>query len=96
MPWCITDPEQPSPMPQDPPTRQPSRPGRNPLVDGVVRAERLFQIALILPVSVVVGWLLGVGLDKWLHQHWISMVGLLLGAVAGFIEVFRVVQKNED
>jgi len=72
------------------------QPHRSPIVEGVVRAERLFQIALILPVSVIAGWLIGVGLDKWLHQHWISMVGLLLGAVAGFIEVFRVVRKNEE
>ncbi len=83
-------------MPEEAPHRKPAARRASPVVDGIVRAERLFQIALILPVSVVVGWLLGAGLDKWLHQVWISMVGLVLGAVAGFIEVFRVVQKNED
>ncbi|HTV83029.1 MAG TPA: AtpZ/AtpI family protein [Acidobacteriaceae bacterium] len=70
-------------------------PPRNPLVDGVVRAERLLQIALILPLSVVVGWLIGAGLDKWLHQHWIYLVGVVFGSVAGFYEVFRVVQNTE-
>ncbi len=75
-------------------TRNPP-PKRNPLVDGVVRAEQLLQIALILPLSVLVGWLIGAGLDKWLHQHWIYVAGIIFGSVAGFWEVFRVVQNNE-
>jgi ATP synthase protein I len=70
-------------------------PKRNPLVDGIVRAERLLQIAFILPLSVVVGWLIGAGIDKWLHQHWIYLPGIVFGAVAGFYEVFRVVQNTE-
>jgi len=77
------------------PDSRPQKPQRSPLIDGLVRAERLLQIAFILPLSVVVGWLLGVGLDRWLHQHWIYLVGLLFGAVAGFIETFRVVQNSE-
>ncbi len=70
-------------------------PKRSPLVDGIVRAERLLQIAIILPLSVVIGWLIGAGLDKWLHQHWIYVAGIVFGAVAGFVEVFRVVQNYE-
>jgi ATP synthase protein I len=70
-------------------------PKRNPLVDGVVRAERLLQIAVILPLSVVGGWLIGAGLDKWLHQHWIYVAGIVFGSVAGFYEVFRLVQNIE-
>lgn len=68
---------------------------RSGLVDGIVKAERLMQIAFVLPIAVVVGWAIGAGLDKWLHQHWIYLVGVVLGAVAGFIEVFRLVQQNE-
>jgi ATP synthase protein I len=81
-------------MPQSP-SPKPERPKRNPLVDGIVRAERLLQIAIILPLSVVVGWAVGVGLDKWLHQQWIYLAGIIFGAVAGFYEVFRVVQNSE-
>jgi F0F1-type ATP synthase assembly protein I len=68
---------------------------RSGAVDGLVRAERLLQIAFILPAAVFVGWLIGAGLDKWLHQNWIYLPGLLIGAVAGFIEVFRLVLNNE-
>jgi F0F1-type ATP synthase assembly protein I len=48
----------------------------------------------MLPVGTVVGWAIGLGLDKWLHQHWIYIPGLILGAAAGFVEIFRVVFKQ--
>jgi F0F1-type ATP synthase assembly protein I len=57
----------------------------------LVQVESLIQLALMLPVATVVGWLIGVGLDKWLHQHWIYIPGLILGAAAGFVEMFRVI-----
>jgi len=82
-------------MPAEPSGQNPNRPQRSGLVDGIVKAERLLQIAVILPLSVVVGWAIGVGLDKWLHQHWIYLAGIVFGAVAGFYEVFRVVQNSE-
>ena len=73
----------------------PQKPKRSGALDGLVRAERLLQIAFILPAAVVVGWAAGAGLDKWLHQDWIYLVGLGVGAVAGFVEVFRLVMSNE-
>jgi F0F1-type ATP synthase assembly protein I len=57
----------------------------------LVQVESLIQLALMLPIATVVGWLIGVGLDKWLHQHWIYILGLILGAAAGFVQIFRVV-----
>ncbi|HEY1502001.1 MAG TPA: AtpZ/AtpI family protein [Acidobacteriaceae bacterium] len=83
-------------MPQDSPQNSPQKGQKNKgAVNSVVRAERLMQIAFILPAAVVVGWLAGAGLDKWLHQHWIYLAGIILGCVAGFIEIFRLVQNNE-
>ncbi len=57
----------------------------------LVQVESLIQLALMLPIATVVGWLIGAGLDKWLHQHWIYISGLILGAAAGFVQIFRVV-----
>lgn len=57
----------------------------------LVQVESLIQLALMLPIATVVGWLIGAGLDKWLHQHWIYIPGLILGAAAGFVQIFRVV-----
>jgi ATP synthase protein I len=57
----------------------------------LVHVESLIQLALMLPAATVIGWLIGVGLDRWLHQNWIYIAGLILGAVAGFVQIFRVV-----
>lgn len=65
------------------------------MADGIIRAERMMQIAFILPAAVLVGWLAGVGLDKWLHQHWIYLVGIILGCAAGFVQIFRLVLGQE-
>jgi F0F1-type ATP synthase assembly protein I len=37
----------------------------------------------------VVGLLAGMALDHWLHTHWLYMAGLILGIVAGFIQLVR-------
>jgi F0F1-type ATP synthase assembly protein I len=57
----------------------------------LVGVQSLIQLGLLLPAAVVVGWALGLVLDHWLHQHWINIAGLILGAVAGFVQIFRVV-----
>jgi F0F1-type ATP synthase assembly protein I len=72
-------------------TEQSPNPGkkRSEGLDTLVKAERLTQIAFVLPAAVVIGWGAGALLDKWLHQHWIYIVGLILGAVAGMVEAVR-------
>lgn len=83
-------------MPDETPNQKPAaRKGTQGALGGLVKAERLMQIAFVLPTAVVVGWLLGYLLDRWLHQNWIYIPGILLGCVAGFIEVFHIVQQNE-
>lgn len=82
-------------MPEETPNPSPAPRKRSNAVDGVVKAERYMQIAFILPASVFVGWLLGVGLDRWLHVHWIYLAGIILGCVAGFIQIFRLVLGTE-
>lgn len=64
--------------------------------NALVKAERLMEIAFILPAAVLVGWLAGAGLDRWLHQHWIYMAGILLGIIAGFVQIFRLVLSTSD
>lgn len=76
-------------MAQDSSSSQGKPPARSPLTDGIARAERLIEIAFIMPAALAVGWLGGAGLDKLLHQHWIYIAGIILGFVAGFIEVLR-------
>ena len=51
----------------------------------------MMQIAILLPASAFVGWLLGAWLDKALHQSWISLAGILLGGISGLVYVVRLV-----
>jgi F0F1-type ATP synthase assembly protein I len=52
------------------------------------------QLAMVFPAATVVGWLIGVALDHWLHTTWLYIIGLLLGIVAGFVELIRTVIKD--
>jgi len=61
-----------------------------------VTLAKYSQIGFALPAATVVGWLLGVGADRLFHTKWLYLVGLLLGIVAGFIELIRTVSKADD
>ena len=52
------------------------------------------QLAMLLPAATVVGWLIGAGLDHWLHTTWLYIMGLIVGIVAGFVELIRTVVKD--
>jgi F0F1-type ATP synthase assembly protein I len=77
----------------EPPDRQ-SPQAKSSSKDGamqsLVRVESLIQLGLLLPACVVIGWAIGLALDRWLNQHWINVVGLIAGAVAGFVQTIRV------
>ena len=60
-------------------------------LQSLVGVQSLISLGLMLPAAVVVGWALGLVLDRWLHQHWINIAGLIAGAVAGFVQIFRIV-----
>ncbi len=59
-----------------------------------VQAARYSQLAFVLPTALVVGWLVGAGLDRWLHTTWLYLAGILLGIAAGFIELIRTVMRD--
>ena len=52
------------------------------------------KLAIMLPAATLVGWLIGAALDHWLHTTWLYIVGLLLGIIAGFVELIRAVMKD--
>jgi F0F1-type ATP synthase assembly protein I len=62
----------------------------------LVQLANYSQIAFIFPAATVVGWLVGVGLDHWLHTTWLYLVGLVLGIVAGFVELIRIVTSSDS
>jgi ATP synthase protein I len=54
----------------------------------LVKAESMIQLAIALPAGCLIGWLAGAWLDKHFHQGWIAIAGIVLGAVAGFVQIF--------
>lgn len=56
---------------------------------GYVEAEKLLHIAFVLPSAVAIGWAAGWFLDNRLNQHWIGIVGVVLGSVSGLYYVIR-------
>jgi F0F1-type ATP synthase assembly protein I len=57
---------------------------------------RYSQLAFALPAALVVGWLIGAALDRWLHTTWIYLVGILLGIAAGFVELIRTFLRDTE
>jgi len=55
-----------------------------------VQAEKMIQIALMLPSAGFIGWLAGYGLDRWLHQTWIGVAGAVFGIIAGLVAAIRM------
>jgi F0F1-type ATP synthase assembly protein I len=50
-------------------------------------------LAFLLPISALVGYLMGYGLDKLFSTHFLQWVFLGLGVVAGMIEAIRESQS---
>jgi len=61
-----------------------------------VQFGRYSQLAFMLPAGTVAGYLIGALLDRWLHQSWISVVGLLLGTVGGLAELIRTISRDTE
>jgi F0F1-type ATP synthase assembly protein I len=62
----------------------------------IVQIAKYSQLAFIFPAATVAGWLLGVALDHWLHTTWLYLAGLILGIIAGFVELIRTVNSSDS
>ncbi len=58
-------------------------------VSNLVQAEKLLQIALVLPSATLIGWGAGAWADGHFHQSWISIAGIIFGSVSGMVYVIR-------
>jgi F0F1-type ATP synthase assembly protein I len=55
------------------------------------------SLALLLPVSTFVGYLIGGYLDRVFATHWLTFLFLILGSAAGFTELIRrIVRDSKD
>jgi F0F1-type ATP synthase assembly protein I len=53
------------------------------------------SLALLLPISTLVGFLMGYGLDSLFHTHWIRFVFGLLGTASGVVSLIRELDKEK-
>ena len=84
-------------MPFNAPIPDPKpRPKKSSALSSLVEAEKMMQIAVLLPVSAFVGWGIGAWLDKSFHQSWIALAGILFGGFAGLLYVIRLVIDSGD
>jgi F0F1-type ATP synthase assembly protein I len=61
-----------------------------------VQMANYAQLAILFPAATVIGWLIGSALDRWLHTTWIYIVGLILGIIAGFVQLIRTAVKDSQ
>lgn len=66
---------------------------RHKLLKDYVTAESMIQLAIALPAGCLIGWLVGAWLDRRLHQQWIAIAGIVLGAIGGFLQLFRAASR---
>jgi hypothetical protein len=54
------------------------------------QAEKMMQIALVLPSAAFIGWLAGAWVDMHLHTKWIGPFGIVFGGISGLVYVVRL------
>lgn len=58
--------------------------------NGWAQFAKYSEIAFIFPAATIVGLFVGIALDHWLHTTWLSIAGLLIGILAGFVQLVRL------
>lgn len=71
------------------PERKPNEP-RSGGIQSYVQMEKVVQIAIVLPVAVLLGWGGGGWLANHFHQPWMTLAGFVLGSVAGMSAAIRM------
>ncbi len=66
---------------------------KKPGMRDLVTAESMIQLALAIPAGCVIGWAAGAWLDRHYQQDWIAVAGIVLGAVAGFVQIYRTAAR---
>jgi ATP synthase protein I len=78
-----------NPIPEDR-RRGKGPPAGSGMIGAWIQAEKMIQIAMVLPCAGFIGWLAGYGLDRWLHQTWIGIAGAVFGIIAGLVAAVRM------
>ncbi len=70
---------------------------KSPTRAGMSRTLGLATLGITMAASVGIGAGIGVWLDgRWGTEPWLTVIGVLLGSAAGFLELWRTVQRASD
>ena len=64
--------------------------GMSGMLGAWVQAEKLLQIAFVLPAAAGIGLAAGWWVGNLLHQKWIEVVGVILGCISGLAYVIQM------
>jgi ATP synthase protein I len=56
----------------------------------LVEAEKLMQVAFVLPTALVICWAGGWWLAGRTHQKWIEIAGIIFGCIVGLVYVIQL------
>jgi ATP synthase protein I len=80
-----------------PPQRRGPVAGGPGMMTSWIQAEKMIQIALVLPCAALIGWLAGAWIGNRMHQPWIAIAGVVFGGAAGLIYAVRTaLAANKD
>jgi F0F1-type ATP synthase assembly protein I len=61
----------------------------------MLQVGKYLGLAFLLPISILVGYVIGYFLDKAFHTTFLTFIFLLLGIAAGMIELIRELTGND-
>lgn len=64
-------------------------------IGGLIEAEKLMQVAFVMPSCLLVGWGAGWWLSGALHQKWIETAGVVLGCISALFYVIQMAVAAE-
>ncbi len=56
--------------------------------------NKYLEIGLAFPAGTVAGLLIGYGLDRLFHTHFLYWVGMLAGIAGAFVQLIRTTSKD--
>ncbi|HEY9126133.1 MAG TPA: AtpZ/AtpI family protein [Acidobacteriaceae bacterium] len=62
----------------------------------LAQAERLLQIAFVLPCAMLLCWGAGWWLDQHFHTKWMTPTGIVFGIIAGMVSAIRLALQIGD
>ena len=60
------------------------------------QAGRYLELGFLLPACTFVGWAAGAGFDRWQGTKWATLTGVVLGIVAGFVQMVRAAMRAAE